>query len=167
MLRQDDYQKAQLVTVGWRYGQEYGGHLAACMVMSCLMNRVRLGWGTVLEVLDRIPNFAAEVEMPTGTPAIAAVDLDIVRLDATVGGKDDRAVAFGVAESDPFGEVDGDRIHRSQLTSFVSPFVSPPPKCMSINALADRQGFEPWIPCGIHAFQACAFSHSAICPLGR
>jgi hypothetical protein len=33
--------------------------------------------------------------------------------------------------------------------------------------MADRQGFEPWIPCGIHAFQACAFSHSAICPLER
>jgi hypothetical protein len=30
--------------------------------------------------------------------------------------------------------------------------------------LAERQGFEPWIPCGIHAFQACAFSHSAISP---
>jgi hypothetical protein len=62
--------KAQLVTVGWRYGREYGGHLAACMVMSCLMNRVRLGWGTLLEVLDRIPNFAATEEAPTGTPAI-------------------------------------------------------------------------------------------------
>ena len=33
--------------------------------------------------------------------------------------------------------------------------------------VAERQGFEPWIPCGIHAFQACAFSHSAICPLER
>jgi integrase/recombinase XerD len=31
--------------------------------------------------------------------------------------------------------------------------------------LAERQGFEPWIPCGIHAFQACAFSHSAISPI--
>src|SRR5271169_3013272 len=31
-------------------------------------------------------------------------------------------------------------------------------------AMAERQGFEPWIPCGIHAFQACAFSHSAISP---
>jgi hypothetical protein len=30
--------------------------------------------------------------------------------------------------------------------------------------VAERQGFEPWIPCGIHAFQACAFSHSAISP---
>ncbi len=32
--------------------------------------------------------------------------------------------------------------------------------------MAERQGFEPWIPCGIHAFQACAFSHSAISPSG-
>src|SRR5580658_3212029 len=31
--------------------------------------------------------------------------------------------------------------------------------------VAERQGFEPWIPCGIHAFQACAFSHSAISPV--
>lgn len=70
MLRQDDYQKAQLVLIGWRYGQEYGGHLASCMVMSCLMNRVRKGWGTLLEVLDRIPNFAATTEIPVGTPSI-------------------------------------------------------------------------------------------------
>lgn len=34
------------------------------------MNRVRLGWGSLLEVLDKIPNFAATAEMPTGTPAI-------------------------------------------------------------------------------------------------
>ena len=70
MLRQDDYQKAQLVTAGWRHGKDYGGHLASAMVMSCLMNRVRLGWGTVLEVLDRIPNFAATTDVPTGTPSI-------------------------------------------------------------------------------------------------
>ena len=70
MLRQDDYQKAQLVTVGWRHGREYGGHLAACLIMSCLGNRVRLGWGSWLEVIDRIPAFAAEFVMPTGTPSI-------------------------------------------------------------------------------------------------
>src|SRR6185437_13293765 len=32
-------------------------------------------------------------------------------------------------------------------------------------SVAERQGFEPWIPCGIHAFQACALSHSAISPV--
>jgi hypothetical protein len=40
------------------------------MIGSCIANRVRLGWGTWLEVLDRIPNFAAITEMPTGTPQI-------------------------------------------------------------------------------------------------
>lgn len=78
MLRQDDYIKSQLVTVGWRHGREYGGHLAACMVMSCIANRTRLGWGTWMEVLDRIPNFAATTEMPTGTPQIW--EPDFVRL---------------------------------------------------------------------------------------
>lgn len=70
MLRQDDFQKGQLVLHGWRWGKEYGGHLASCMIMSCLANRVRLGWGNWLEVLDRIPTFSALTEMPTGTPPI-------------------------------------------------------------------------------------------------
>ena len=30
--------------------------------------------------------------------------------------------------------------------------------------LAERQGFEPWNPCGLHAFQACRFSRSRISP---
>ncbi len=33
-----------------------------------------------------------------------------------------------------------------------------------IRELAERVGFEPTLPCGKHAFQACAFSHSAISP---
>lgn len=61
MLRQDDYTKSQLVTVGWLYGKEYGGHLASCMIMSCIANRQRIGWGSWLEVIERVPNSAAEV----------------------------------------------------------------------------------------------------------
>lgn len=64
MLRQDDYMKGQLVTIGWRYGLEYGGHIAATLIMSAIMNRCRLGWGNLLEVLDRIPKFSAEFEVP-------------------------------------------------------------------------------------------------------
>lgn len=30
--------------------------------------------------------------------------------------------------------------------------------------MAVRQGFEPWKPFGLHAFQACAFDHSATSP---
>lgn len=64
ILRQDDYAKGQLVTIGWKYGLEYGGHLGACIVMSILMNRVRHGWGNLLDILNRIPQFSAEVEIP-------------------------------------------------------------------------------------------------------
>ncbi len=65
MLRQDDYCKACLVSVGWRFGQSYaGGYVAAEMVMQTLMNRVRAGWGNVLQMIDRVPLFMAEKEMP-------------------------------------------------------------------------------------------------------
>ena len=33
-----------------------------------------------------------------------------------------------------------------------------------LGGMAERVGFEPTLPCGKHAFQACAFSHSAISP---
>lgn len=63
--------KAQLVTTGWRYGQLYDGgpgHLTACLVMSCIANRVRRGWCSWLEALDNIPKYAAELKTPLGTP---------------------------------------------------------------------------------------------------
>ena len=59
-MRQDDYNKAQLVTVGWRWGREYGGYLPALMIMGCVANRVRCGWGSWLQVIERIPHFTAE-----------------------------------------------------------------------------------------------------------
>lgn len=70
MLRQDDYQKAKLVEAGWLYGHKYGGHLASVMIMSCLANRQRLGWGSWLEILNSIPKYSATIEQPTGTPVI-------------------------------------------------------------------------------------------------
>lgn len=70
MLRQDDYQKAQLVTVGWKHGKEYGGHLAPCIIMSCIANRQRLGWGTWLDVIDDVPSKCATIEQPTGVPQV-------------------------------------------------------------------------------------------------
>ncbi len=32
------------------------------------------------------------------------------------------------------------------------------------NAVAEREGFEPSIPCGMHAFQACALGLYATSP---
>lgn len=65
MLRSEDFIKAKLVEMGWRFGQSYtGGHLAGQMVMHAIANRVRSGWGSWLEVIARLPNFMAENELP-------------------------------------------------------------------------------------------------------
>ena len=68
MLKQDDYIKGRLVEMGWRFGQSYtgaAGHIAGQMIMQALANRVRAGWGSWLQVIDRIPNHMAENEIPT------------------------------------------------------------------------------------------------------
>lgn len=52
------------------HGAVYGGHLAGCIIGSVIANRVRKGWGNWLEVVDRIPRFAAIKDMPTATPEV-------------------------------------------------------------------------------------------------
>ena len=65
MLQQDNFVKSQLVSYGWRYGQLYGGgHLAGTLVMQALANRVRRGFGSWLQVLESVPLYMAEHEMP-------------------------------------------------------------------------------------------------------
>lgn len=65
MLKQDDYIRGKLVEMGWRFGQSYsGGHMAGQLVMNTLANRVRIGWGSWLQVIDRIPLFMAENALP-------------------------------------------------------------------------------------------------------
>jgi hypothetical protein len=78
LLRQDDYIKGQLVLKGWQHGHIYGGHLGACMILSCIANRQKLGWGTWLELLDSIDKYSALIVQPTGTPSIW--DPNFVRL---------------------------------------------------------------------------------------
>lgn len=65
MLRQDDYIRGKLVEMGWRWGTRYvGGHLAGQMIMCAIANRVRAGHGSYLQVIDSIPKYMAENEMP-------------------------------------------------------------------------------------------------------
>jgi hypothetical protein len=70
LLRQDDFNQSQLVLAGWRHGREYGGHLASCMIISCLANRQRLGWGNWLDIIDSIPKYSATIEQPGGFPLV-------------------------------------------------------------------------------------------------
>lgn len=64
MLKQDDFIKGQLVSMGWRFGKPYGGYKAGQLVMHTLANRVRVGWGNWLQVIDNVPKFMAENELP-------------------------------------------------------------------------------------------------------
>lgn len=66
MLKQDDYIKGRLVEMGWRFSQSYvgTGHIAGEMIMQCLANRVRNGWGNWLRIIDTIPDFMAENQLP-------------------------------------------------------------------------------------------------------
>lgn len=64
MLKIEDVQRVKLLEVGWSFGQPYGGHVAGQMIMHVIANRVRCGWGSWLEVIDRIPQFMAEATLP-------------------------------------------------------------------------------------------------------
>jgi len=65
LLKQDDYVKGRLVEMGWRWCTKYnGGYMAGQMIMSTLANRVRCGWASWLETIDRIPQYMAENELP-------------------------------------------------------------------------------------------------------
>lgn len=64
MLKQDQYIQGRLVEMGWRFGKAYGGHMAGQLVMCTLANRVRKGWGSWLQVIDNVPKFMAENELP-------------------------------------------------------------------------------------------------------
>ena len=55
---------------GWRHGESFGGHLASCMVMSCLANRQKLGWGQWLDLIDTVPKYAATIEQPLKIPSV-------------------------------------------------------------------------------------------------
>lgn len=65
MLTADQFLKGKLVEMAWRFGSSYNcGYLGGVMIMNCLANRFRLGWGSWLDVLAHVPNFMAESEIP-------------------------------------------------------------------------------------------------------
>jgi len=84
MLRQDDWHKSHLVTVGYNFGKEYGGHLASLMIMGCLANRVRRGWGSWADVINSIPKYSAEEVKPYILPSVW--DQNFIRLLTEVDG---------------------------------------------------------------------------------
>lgn len=64
MVRQDDFMKSMLVLECWRQGKDFGNHQIPMMIMGCLANRQRLGWGSYLDILKGVPKFSATLEQP-------------------------------------------------------------------------------------------------------
>lgn len=64
MLKSEAFIQGQLVALGWRFSQVYGGYIPGQMVMSALANRTRAGWGSWLEVIEKVPLYMAESELP-------------------------------------------------------------------------------------------------------
>ncbi len=63
-MRQDDFQQALVILECWRQGCDFGNHQIPSMIAGCLGNRVRLGWGSWLEVVAKLPKFSAVLEQP-------------------------------------------------------------------------------------------------------
>lgn len=65
MLPIEKVQQTLLAGVGWRFGQSYcGGPVAQQMIMHCIANRVRSGWGNWFDVIQKVPYFMAENQLP-------------------------------------------------------------------------------------------------------
>lgn len=48
----------------WRQGKDFGNHQIPMMIMGCLANRQRLGWGSYLDILKGVAKFSAVIEQP-------------------------------------------------------------------------------------------------------
>jgi len=65
MLKIEEFYKSHLLTLAWRFSQSYGGgYLSGQMVMSVLANRQRAGWGSWGDVIEKVPLYMAENELP-------------------------------------------------------------------------------------------------------
>ena len=64
MVRQDDFTKSLLILECWRQGVSYGNHQIPMMILGCLTNRQKLGWGSYLDILKSLPKYSATIEQP-------------------------------------------------------------------------------------------------------
>lgn len=93
MLRQDDFVRSLLVLECWRQGKDFGNHQIPTIIAGCLANRVRLGWGSFLEVLQKVPKFAATIEQPNRDVFPNIWDGAFIKLLQSVDGIYDGSIA--------------------------------------------------------------------------
>ena len=93
MLRQDDWVKSLLVLEAWRQGQGFGNHQIPMIILGCLANRQKLGWGTYLDILKGVPKFSATLVQPNRELYPDIWSPDFVKLLHAVDGVYDGSIA--------------------------------------------------------------------------
>lgn len=84
--------KSLLILECWRQGKDFGNHQIPLMIMGCLANRQRLGWGSYLEILKGVPKFAATTEQPNRNEFPDIWAPDFVKLLQAVDGVYDGSI---------------------------------------------------------------------------
>jgi hypothetical protein len=69
------------------------GHQATLMVAGCIATRVRLGWGSWLEVLQKVPKFSATLEQPNRDKWPNLWDQEFIKLLQAIDGIYEGSVA--------------------------------------------------------------------------
>lgn len=66
--RSEEYIKAQMIEVAWKFGQSYGGTPAMINILHVLKNRQKAGFGTYLFILDTLDKWQAAPPTTTTHP---------------------------------------------------------------------------------------------------
>jgi hypothetical protein len=93
VLRQDDFVRSLVVLEVWRQGSSFGNHQIPVIIAGCLGNRVRLGWGSWLEVLQKLPKFSATLEQPNRDKFPDIWDVSFIKVLQNIDGIYDGSIA--------------------------------------------------------------------------
>jgi len=66
--RFEDFAKSIIALTAWSYASHYGSQVPQLMVAQVIANRARRGWGSILDVVDRMPRYEAAPPTTEGLP---------------------------------------------------------------------------------------------------
>lgn len=92
MVRQDDYVLSLIITECWRQGSDFGNSQIPLLILGCLANRQRLGWGAFLDVLKSVPKFSSVLVQPNRDKFPEIWDPSFIKILHAAGGICDGSV---------------------------------------------------------------------------
>jgi len=93
VVRQDDFVRSLVILECWRQGCDFGNSQIPLIIAGCLSNRVRCGWGSWLEVLQKIPKFSATIEQPNRDKWLDIWSPEFIKLLHSIEGVHDGSVS--------------------------------------------------------------------------